>query len=429
MRPRNSLTTVFAVIVLLLTSAIARSDAAGEPKAEVRIDADYPGGNILVDRIDGETIHLRPDLRDTSGWWFYWNFRVRGAAGRKLTFRFTGANPIGVRGPAVSIDGGKTWTWLGTRTVKPDAKGASFSYAFAPGGRAVRFCFAIPYQHADLQRFLKQHADSKHLIVKRLCTTRKGRVVERLHIGKLTAQPTCRVLLTCRHHACEMMASYVLEGALAAMLADTADGRWFRGNVEVMAVPFMDTDGVADGDQGKNRKPRDHNRDYVGKSLYPSVEALRKLVPAWSAGRLRIAIDLHCPYIRGRYNEVIYMVGSSNKDIWAQQCALGGILESVRTGPLPYKAADNLPFGKAWNTGGNYKAGKSCGRWAAELPGIRLASTIEIPYANAGGKPVTPDSARAFGADLAAAVRRYVEAMPARPSPPAKWPLAASHDP
>ncbi|MBL7134049.1 MAG: peptidase M14 [Phycisphaerae bacterium] len=385
----------------------------GALAAEVKIDADYPGGNIIVQRIDRDTVHLRQDLRDTKGWWFYWNFRVRGAGGRTLTFRFTNKSPIGVRGPAVSTDGGKTWAWLGSRTVKAGAKGASFRYSFPADAAAVRFCFAVPYQDADLQRFLKRHAGSKHLVVKELCKTRKGRTVERLHVGKVSGRPTCRVLLTCRHHSCEMMASYVLEGAVAAILADTDDGRWFRRNVEVMAVPFMDKDGVEDGDQGKNRKPRDHCRDYVGKSLYPSVRALRELAPKWSAGRLKIAIDLHCPYIRGKGNEAIYMVGSSNKDIWARQCALAKILESVRAGPLPYKAADNLPFGKSWNKPASYKAGKSFFQWAEELKDIRLSSAFEIPYASAAGKPVTSDSARAFGADLVRAIRRYVEAMDA----------------
>ena len=391
-----------AVKAIIVTAACGFAPALA---AGVKVDADYPGGNVIVERIEGNTVHLRQDMRDTKGWWFYWNFRARGAGGRTLTFRFTDRSPIGVRGPAVSTDDGKTWTWLGARAVK----GASFRYSFGADANAVRFCFAMPYQAADLQRFLKRHAGNKHLVVKQLCKTRKGRTVERLHVGKIAGPPLCRVLLTCRHHSCEMMAGYALEGALEAILADTPDGRWFRSNVEVMAVPFMDKDGVEDGDQGKNRKPRDHNRDYVGKSLYPSVAALRELAPKWSAGRLKIAFDLHCPYIRGRHNEVIYMVGSPDKRIWAQQCAFANILQSVRTGPLGYRASDNLPFGKAWNTGANFKAGKSCGRWASELEGIRLASTFEVPYANASGKPVTPDSARAFGADLARAIRRYIE--------------------
>ena len=397
MRTRN---IIFAAILL--------GGLAGDVGAKPAVDADYPGGNIIVERIDGDVIDLRQDLRDTKGWWFYWSFRVCGASGRRLTFRFTNKNVIGTRGPAVSADGGKTWSWLGTAAVK----GTSFAYTFpgdTKGAKGVRFAFAIPYQEADLKQFLAGREKSKHLAVRELCKTRKGRTVERIHIGRIDGKAAHRILLTCRHHSCESMASYVLEGALAAVLADTECGKWFRQNVEVMAVPFVDKDGVEDGDQGKNRKPRDHNRDYVDKSVHASTAALRELVPKWSAGRLKIAIDLHCPWIRGSHNEVIYLVGSKDKAIWEAQCRFGRILESIRGEPLPYRASDNLPFGKAWNTGGNFKAGKSCSRWAAELKGIGLATTIEIPYANAGKVTITPKLARAFGAALVEAMYKYLQ--------------------
>ena len=103
-----------------------------------------------------------------------------------------------------------------------------------------------------------------------------------------------------------------MEGLLDGVLADSDDGYWFRRNVEVVAVPFMDKDGVEEGDQGKNRKPRDHNRDYIGKSIHPSVAALRTFVPNWSNGKLKVALDLHSPHIRGPHNEVIYLVGEGS---------------------------------------------------------------------------------------------------------------------
>jgi hypothetical protein len=393
----------------VILAGILLGGLVGDVAAKVVIDADYPGGNIIVERINGDVVDLRQDLGDTSGWWFYWSFRVNGAAGRKLTFRFTNKNVIGTRGPAVSVDAGQTWSWLGTSSVK----GASFAYSFpakSKNAKPVRFAFAIPYQEANLKTFLAGHEKSKHLTVAQLCKTRKGRTVERIALGRLDGKAPYRILLTCRHHSCESTASYVLEGALAAMLGDTESGRWFRQNVEVMAIPFVDKDGVEDGDQGKNRKPRDHNRDYIGKSVHASTKALRQLVPRWSNRRLKIAVDLHCPWIRGGRNEAIFLVGSKNKAIWEAQCKFAKLLESICGSALPYKASDNLPFGKSWNTGGNYKAGKSSARWAAELKGIALATTIEVPYANAGKATITPKLARAFGAALTEAMYKYLKA-------------------
>ena len=107
--------------------------------AAPRIDAAFPGGNIIVDGIEGDTAFLRPDLRDTQGDWFYWAFRVRGAAGRTLTFTFA-SDRFSARGPAVSADGGKTWRWLGRAVVQ----NRTFRHTFGPGDEDVRFSVGMP---------------------------------------------------------------------------------------------------------------------------------------------------------------------------------------------------------------------------------------------------------------------------------------------
>jgi hypothetical protein len=82
--------------------------------------------------------------------------------------------------------------------------------------------------------------------------------------------------------------------------------------------------------------------------------------------------------------------------------------EEVQRGPLKYWAEDNPPFGQAWNTGENFGDRVSCSMWTAKLQGIGLATTFEVPYANAADLPVNADNARAFGCDLARAVRQYL---------------------
>jgi hypothetical protein len=141
-----------------------------------------------------------------------------------------------------------------------------------------------------------------------------------------------------------MMASWILEGLMETILSDTDDGRCFCKNTEALVVPFMDKDGVEEGDQGKNR-PYDHNRDYYTESIYPSVAALRKLVPDWSQGRLTMAIDFHCPWIRGNSNERVFLVGGRNQTVWAEICRFSEILKNGQTGPLKYAPKDNIPWG------------------------------------------------------------------------------------
>ena len=377
-----------------------------------RIDAEFPGGNIVVERTGADWAEVRQDLRDTEGWWFWWQFRVRGAAGRTLTLRHVlprdGANrryPIERRGPAVSVDGGATWSWMGAESVTKTERGAEFRFEFPAGAEDVRFAFALPYVDSDWQRFLSRHAGNPHVQQRELCRSRAGRPVRRLHVGCLN-DPKTRMLVTARHHCCESLASYEIEGLVGAALEESELGRWFRREVEMMVVPFADTDGVENGDQGKNRRPRDHNRDYAGESIYPEVRALRALAPEWGGGRLRVAMDLHCPYA---CDNLIYIVGSPVPGMWEQQCRFGRILEEAAQGGLPYRAADNLPFGKDWNVDANYASGMSCGRWAAGLPGMALATSLEFPYCEARDVAITADKARAFGRALAAAVRRYLE--------------------
>ncbi len=173
-------------------------------------------------------------------------------------------------------------------------------------------------------------------------------------------------------------------------------------------VPFVDKDGVENGDQGKNRRPRDHNRDYAGDSLYATTRAIRKMVNGWTDGRLRFSLDLHCPGLRGRYHEAVHFTGGPSAENWQRVERLCEILRRVQRGPLVFDPADNLPWGKDWNVPSSFEKGKGCAKWMEERPGILIGTSIEIPYANANGQVVTAEAARALGHDLARAIRGFL---------------------
>jgi hypothetical protein len=385
-------------LMILAVSGVLPSDAG------VCVDAMIPAGNIVCDRMEGDQVYLHQEQRGSTQWWFYWAFRVCGAEGRTLTFHFTDGEPVGTRGPAVSLDKGLTWQWLNKDFTKK-----SFTYAFTAAETEVWFAFGMVYTEREWKRFLKRFERSPFLEPGQLATTRKGRSVEKLRAGCITNEPRYRVLLTARHHACEMMASTVLEGVLEGVLAEDETGKWLREHVEFLVIPFVDKDGVEDGDQGKARAPRDHNRDYDGTRVHVETEAIQRLVPDWAGGKLKVVLDLHCPWIRGEYNEWVYQVGNSNTNLWAEQQALGMLLEKVSPNSLGYRQANDLPYGKAWNSAANFSQGLSFGRWAAGLSGVRLSGSFEIPYATANQKEVNNDSARQFGRNLAVALQQYLK--------------------
>ncbi len=384
--------------------------------AEMTVDGDVPAGNIVVVKTAGDVVTLKPDLRDTVGDWFYWAFRVCGAAGRTLTFNFTGAyggTVVGVRGPVVSLDRGATWSY----PLDGASGQRSFTYTFPTDADEVWFYECHPYHQSDWEAFLVRHADKRGTSFETgvLCQTKKGRDVEKARFGCLT-NPKYTMLLTSRHHASETVATYALEGFLAAVLADDELGAWLRANVEVMVVPFMDKDGCVDGDQGKNRSPHDHNRDYT-EFIHPETTATVAWIKEHTDDQLDVWIDLHCPWIRGGENEYVYspLKKDVNNRNGAAALTFDAILEQLQCGSLNYKASDDLPYGQSWNTGGNYEAGWSSINWAINtLPAIKLGHTFEIPFANANGAVVTPDKVRDLGRDIAKTLRVFLETPPAQ---------------
>jgi hypothetical protein len=362
----------------------------------------YPSpeaGNIIVDQITGNMVRLKTDRRDTEGHWFYWRFRIEGANGRTLCFIFDSSEGLCLsqHGPAVSNDSGRNWRWLGAKhTGMPDIE--SFIYTFSEDESCVEMAFCFPYLLRDWQTFCAD-LDASY-IRDTLCLSRKGRKVPLLRCQSKAEPARPLVLITGRHHCCESGSGPTIEGLLIAWSEAAAS------QADLMAIPFVDLDGVEEGDQGKNRKPHDHNRDYNEVPIYPEVAAIMKIVR--ESKQPIGALDLHCPYARGgHHNGSIYFVGQEDKATQAAQDRISAILEAVAAG-LPYEKANNVPFGTKWNVRSNYESGMSFAHWCAGQGEDTIAMTLEIPYADASGTEVTPERLRTFGRSLAHALAQFL---------------------
>ena len=376
------------------------------------ISADLPAGNIIVKNIDGKDITLDNDDRDTAYEWFYWKFKAVFPEAGVYRFRFARANKVGTCGPCVSRDRGATWEWLHPEnTAHPHQE---FTYNCEQPGE-VWFCQAWPYLQTDWEKFAAEFKDNPHFSPSVLCHSLKKRAVEKAVVQEGT--PARTVLLTARHHAQESMAGHALEGFLRAVLADDAFGKEFRQAMRVIAVPFVDKDGVEDGDQGKGRKPRDHGRGYLGDtpSIFPENAAICEIV---DTEKPFFVLDMHCPWLRGGgTNEKPYLVQGDNPLCNLEIDRFSALLEQEAPAEAPYRASNNIPYGTSWNTSANGKpkapgmaTGKGLKRYCHPKPFVNFAETVEIPFANFGDKVVTRKEALAFGAALARAVLRYQKA-------------------
>ncbi len=267
--------------------------------AMVDVSSEFSGGNVAVTTNEGAAVTFGAEPRAEKGG-AYWYFAATANEPGTVTFTTT-LGGIGFQGPAISTDGGKTWKWLGLDQVTE----ASFSHDFAKKGDTVRFSSSIPYVQANLDAFVKENAGNPNLKTSVLTKSGKGRDVTLLKIGN--EGPGVRpMLVTGRQHANESVSSYVLEGFLRAAVSNDPAGVEFRKKYVLYAVPLTDTDGVELGDQGKNRKPHDHNRDWTDKPIHAEVIALMELD---KEKNFKFALDFHCPTMRMDIHQRMYFAG------------------------------------------------------------------------------------------------------------------------
>jgi hypothetical protein len=373
------------------------------------VSDDYGGGNIIVDSARGDTVYVRPDNTNHSPAWFYWNFSVKNSGSRRIYFKFD-TYRMYVNGPCISLDTGKTWQWQANGTAWQYA--LSFGFTFTDSSEK-RFAFTIPYTERELRSFLDAHQNNPYIRDTILCLSDSGRNVELIRAGCINETPRHRIFLSSRHHACEATGSIVLEGMVEATLADDSLGRWCRKNLEILAVPLVDKDGVELGEQGKNRQPHDHNRDYRTVSIYPSTRAIREKIPLIADTILRMAFDIHAP---GQTAENLHMMADTTRQNDAYRYA--AILEdSQSTDGYIYKK--NTAYNSFINS-----TDYTCRKLLNNLPGIRFACTFEIPYTTMRNssseqrKSVTKEGLKNFGRNMLDAARILLqEKYPENPDP------------
>ena len=352
----------------------------------MEIHARFTGGNIRVLRQEGTDIFLQNELRDTMEDWFYWAFCVENAQGQTLTFHLNN-KWIGYYGPAISHDL-YTWRWEHPEAMREACD--TFTYTFGPEESKVYFAHNMLYHPAHFNALCERLGLKQDV----LCISERGREVPYVSFGEGSE----RIIVTARHHACEATGDYVLEGVLESLFEKPIPG------LEVIIVPFVDYDGVLDGDQGKSRAPYDHNRDYIPDqtSRYASIRRIRQLA---SEKPLRYAFDFHSPWHLGGMNDWVF-IPQKHYDILKNMTRFARFWEECQTeDALPYTAIGTLPVDTDWN---NY--GSPCfGTYMHATAGAELAFTVETPYFTCSGVPFDPDKAREMGRCFVKGLRRYHE--------------------
>ena len=325
----------------------------------MRISTDFCGGNAADIRINGDNVSFSPDLRDTTESWFYWAIRVDGAAGRTISFSIP--HWVGRFGAAVSHDL-ENWNWSG------NSDGDSFVYTFGENENSVYFAHDMLYHPSRFHKF----CETRGIIVKNLCDDNKGTPIPLIEVGH--GERT--VLLAARHHACESTGDYVMEGIIDEYLRSPMN------NVKLIAIPFIDADGVIRGDQGKSRKPHDHNRDYRD-FLYNGTRAVKEIM---DRGGVIAAFDLHSPWHQGGRNDKVFCVRKLPEKLDRMRL-FGKCFESeIGVDSLKYSTANDIDPGVEWNKVGPHT---TFGTFCSDYPDVELGFTLETTYFGEVGNEVS----------------------------------------
>ena len=342
-------------------------------------------GNIRVISQTDEKIVIDQDCHNGDPAYFYWAFKViREASDRpgRVRFEFPGtALKMGDFGAAKSFDL-VNWEWTGT------TENNGFSYDFSSSDRELYFAFCFVYTPTRLEKFLAESGITPKVFTK----SRKGRDVPCFTLGdgeKL-------VVFTSRHHACESTGTFVMEGIAKACLKNPLPGYRF------LFVPFVDLDGVIDGDAGKNRLPFDHNRDYRDEAaIFPETAKLKEIAKS----RPTAAFDLHAPWIKGREHDTVYFLrGPENK-------YMAGVSERLKTltaadhDCFTYTGEWDFPYGVEWNESDKPNMMNYFLRYSP----INFAFTVEMSYFGTPENRFTAERVVRFGERFYEAVCGVIE--------------------
>ncbi len=359
----------------------------------MKISGNFPGGNIKfisTENINGKTVvNLEQEIRDTDPWWFYWCFKIEDAPEGEIEFTFHNKKVVSPHSAATSTDG-ITWTWC-----EDFIDHTHFRYNFYKN-ESRYFAFCIPYILSDFERFYDTIKNDVNRSV--LTKSEKGRNLPLLTFGKGKKN----IIFTARHHCCEASGSYTLDGVVSAILKNH---RSMLDSYTFHIIPFTDIDGVENGDQGKNRIPHDHNRDYTDNPIYNYTQAIYKYTENLD---ITCFIDFHSPWCWGGPDDEPHIhLGPSVEPTPDLQEEFAKILSEITLADdcnnIKYKniishLGDSANKAESQNAKNFFKLRRNA----------NIALTVETPYSGNFEKGYTVEQMHYWGEQIAEALSKTI---------------------
>lgn len=242
---------------LLLLSGLFLSSVC---PAQVRFDAGFEGGAFgsacLLDSVSvvvapGDTVpHLSfliegkydPEnpidttLEPSANWYC---FRMTGVKGKQI---YLTQKDNGVARTSYSYDG-KVWGHLPLAESQRRRLDKRFTHD------TVYIALYIPYTYSYLQERIKTWTARPDVTLDTIGFSHEGRPLQLMHITdpSVPAGEKARLWIHARQHPSESPSSYLVDGLVDYLTADTPEARSLRRQFDTYVLPFANPDGVANG--------------------------------------------------------------------------------------------------------------------------------------------------------------------------------------
>jgi hypothetical protein len=370
-------------------------------------------GLILgVERADGGwLVRFAPEPR-TSPQPLWFHVEVRGLAGAPVTFCWENpditlgdSSRLDTLRPVLRADAAPPERVTQTRVeTLPDGR-RRILFAHAGGADSVAASLCYPYGPEDLETTLADLGGAWGRSP--LGVTGRGRELARLRFHSAAGARRPGLFLLARQHAGETPGSWVLDGILRFLASDEPEAREIRSTVDVWAAPFVDLDGVVDGDYGKDAFPWDFNRAWEQLPQRPEVQALQcDLLRFAALTEPRLVIDLHAP---GHSAPDLYVqLPREQRPVHQQQAAMRFAELMAEHFPELNPAGLSRPtrYPSRWN------ALSTLGSWLWDYLERTPEVTIETSYQSLAGRPLDPDGYRAIGRRVALTAWAWLRERP-----------------
>jgi len=311
--------------------------------------------------------------------WF--NLECTGAGDRKVRFVWlnvhlclgTGsAEAMANLRPVLRLDNGDWQRVRGVEVHQRRLGGHYVTFSTPTRCRRVAAAFCYPYGPAEMGATLKETKGFWGL--ERIGLTQKGREIVRLHAEADRARrgrPGAYIMA--RQHSGETPGSWVLDGILRAVAGEEPGERLRR--IDWWIVPFVDLDGVVEGNYGKDSLPIDFNRAWARMPMRPEVAAIQKDIRYFAQDRTRrLVVDLHAP---GGGETNLYQM-HCRKDRPKAERTASQSFNSYFSAQFPEQSPDRLGVEPKYAS--RWDLGHSLSSWTWDELDNTLGVTIETAY-------------------------------------------------